>query len=566
MRLEAYERAHGLVIFAVVVYLLGRLFLKTMLLIARIVAFTSVAALYLLLGWLNWSMGFKLALLGATALLAVSAWTTRNGYETKAGKSLVLLTGACFFAALGFHAFLRDFIGVTPDDGYVTTALFSSDQSEAGEFVQQNARQLAKHVLSMLLAFAAFGSLVWWKPAAAKQTDGLPRRRGAWITAAVFATVFLLLHLNPTLRKQNPVLYFPMRYMAWKDDVESTRRLQAVIAAAATDPGLVSLRCADDQPRTVVFVLGESITRLNLPLAGYPRKTTPELDSMGSELIWFPDVVSSDYSTTPSVKKMLTPATLEQPDLWRTKPDVLIMAKKAGYKTFWLSNHSTDANGQLSIFALHAGVTVLANKGGSRGEGSYDEVVLPHLEAALRDPAPRKFIVLHLLNAHPAYYFRYPKSFAKFNDADDAVTKSMKAAGRRFWAINMRNYYDNAVLYTDHVLKRSLDLCRASGQRLAWIYAPDHGQDAAHNSNFSGHNARSRSQFETFMVFWRSSSFPKPAVEASALRARPYQTDVFDHTLLGLLGISGDYYDPKRDIFSEQFEPVARTILGAPYP
>jgi heptose-I-phosphate ethanolaminephosphotransferase len=537
-----------------------------MLLVARIAAFASVAALYLLLDWLNWSMCLKLALLGATALLAVSAWTTRNGYETKAGKSFVLLTGACFFAALGFHAFLREFFGVAPDDENMTTALFSSDKSEAAEFVQQYAWQLAKHVLSVLLAFAAFGSLVWWKPAATKQTGSLPRLRGAWIPAVAFSMVFLLLHLNPTLRKQNPVLYFPMRYFDWKHDVKSTHRLQALFAAAATDSGLVSLRCADDQPRTVVFVLGESITRLNFPLTGYPRNTTPQLDSLGSELIWFPDVVSSDYSTTPSVQKMLTPATLGQPNLWRTKPDVLIMAKKAGYKTFWLSNHSTDANGQLSIFASHADVTVLANKGGSRGEGSYDEVVLPSLEMALRDPSPRKFIVLHLLNAHPAYYFRYPKSFARFNDADDAVTKSLKAAGRRFWAIKMRNYYDNAVLYTDHVLKRSLDLCRVSGQRLAWIYVPDHGQDAAHNTNFSGHNAKSRSQFETLMILWRSPSFPAPAVDAGALRTRPYQTDALDHTLLGLLGISGDYYDPKGDILSEQFEQVARTIHGAPYP
>jgi heptose-I-phosphate ethanolaminephosphotransferase len=535
-------------------------------LIARIAVFSSITAVYLLLGWLNWSMTLKLALLGTAALLAVSAWTTRNGCETKTGKSLVLLTGGCFFAALGFHAFLRDFFGITPDDEHVATALFASDQSEVTEFVQQHARQLAKHVISMLLAFAAFGSVVWWKPVAAKQTGGLPRRRGAWIPAVAFSVVFLLLHLNPTLRKQNPVLYFPIRYLDWKGDVEDIRKLQAFRDVAATDPSLVSLSCADDQPRTVVFVLGESITRLNLPLTGYPRNTTPELASLGDELIWFPDVLSSDYSTTPSVRKMLTPATLEHPDLWRTKPDVLVMAKKAGYKTFWLSNHSTDSNGQLSIFASHAEVVVMANKGGSRGEGSYDEVVLPSLEKALGDPAPRKFIVLHLLNAHPAYYFRYPESFARFNNADDAVTKSMKAAGRRFWAIQMRNYYDNAVLYADHVLKRSLDLCRVSGQRLAWIYVPDHGQDAAHNTNFSGHNAESRSQYETFMVFWRSSSFPAPAVEAGALRTRPYQTDVLDHTLLGLLGISGDYYDPERDIFSEQFKQVARTIRGAPYP
>ena len=202
-----------------------------------------------------------------------------------------------------------------------------------------------------------------------------------------------------------------------------------------------------------------------------------------------------------------------------------------------------------------------------RGEKvPYDEIVLPLLETALRDPEPRKFIILHLLNGHPAYYFRYPKSFAKFNDIDDEVTKNLKAAGRAFWAISMRNCYDNAILYSDHVLKQSLDICRASGQRLAWIFVPDHGQDAAHNTNFSGHNARARTQYEILMIYWRSQSFPAPTVDRAALRARPYQTDVLDHTLLGLLNISGDYYDPRGDIFSESFKPASRSLRGKPYP
>src|SRR5262245_11987516 len=539
--------------------------MTALLISGRVGLFVLVPALYFLLGWLHWQLGGKLALLGAFAVLAASAWTIRDGYETRLGKSLVLLTSGCFFAMFGFHAFLRDFFGVGPNDNNVIPALFSANKSEIAEFVQQYARPLAKHVFVALLALIIFGSLVWWKPAPKKHTDDAPWRP-AWKSALAFSMIFILLHVNPSLRNQNPVLYFPMRYSAWKERVESMRQLQASMATAAIDPGLNSLRCTDPDPRTVVFVLGESITRWNFPLSSYPRNTTPELDSLGKELIWFPDVVSSAPSTIPSLEKMLTPATLASPDLWLTKPDVLIIAKKAGYKTFWLSNHSTDGYGRISIFASHADEIVLANKGGSRGEGEYDEVLLPSLEVTLRDPAPRKFIILHLLNAHPAYFYRYPNSFARFNDADDTVTKNLKAAGRRFWAIRMRNYYDNAVLYTDHVLKCSLDLCRASGQRLAWIFVPDHGQDAAHNTNFSGHNFRARSQYEILMMFWRSPSFPAPAVDVAVLRARPYQTDVFDHTILGLLGICGDYYDPRGDIFSEKFEQQPRTIGGQPYP
>src|SRR5262249_11558439 len=209
------------------------------------------------------------------------------------------------------------------------------------------------------------------------------------------------------------------------------------------DPQLDSLHCDDPTPRTIVFVIGESVTRLNLSRAGYHRETTPELDALGDELTWFSDVISCDPSTIPALKKILTPADLSHPDLWLSKPDLLLMARRAGYKTFWISNHSTDANGVVSVFASHADKTVLVNRGSSRGDGSYDEVVLPALEDSLRDPNPRKLVILHLLNAHPAYYFRYPKSFARFNDAEDAVTRELKAKGRAFWAIKMRNYYDN---------------------------------------------------------------------------------------------------------------------------
>jgi heptose-I-phosphate ethanolaminephosphotransferase len=208
---------------------------------------------------------------------------------------------------------------------------------------------------------------------------------------------------------------------------------------------------------------------------------------------------------------------------------------------------------------------VLVNRGGARGEGSFDEALLPAFEEALKDPSPRKLILLHLLGAHPAYYYRYPKAFARFNKADDAVTRQMKASGRAFWAIAMRNYYDNALLYTDFVLKRSLELCRASGQRVAWLFVPDHGQDVAHYTNFSGHNGRARSQYEIPMIFWRSRSFPELKVSPPSIGCRPYQTDTLDHTLLGLMGIAGYYYDPRRDILSEAFEPVPRIVDGQPW-
>lgn len=244
-----------------------------------------------------------------------------------------------------------------------------------------------------------------------------------------------------------------------------------------------------------------------------------------------------------------------------------MMARQAGYKTFWITNHSTDMTGLISIFAKSADKTINANHGGSRSEGSYDEVVLPYLQEALADPAPQKFILLHLLNAHPAYYFRYPKNFARFNGVDDVVAEELKRAGRAIWARTMRDQYDNAILYSDHILRRSISLCeKYPDQSIVWLYAPDHGEDVAHYSNFVGHNNRVPAMFEIPMLLWRSPAFLKNSPEENYDTARPYQTDHLDQTLLGLMKITGDYYDARRDILSSKFLPLPRIVAGEPYP
>src|SRR5512133_3800890 len=105
------------------------------------------------------------------------------------------------------------------------------------------------------------------------------------------------------------------------------------------------------------------------------------------------------------------------------------MAKKAGYKTFWISNHGTRS-GIISLFASHADVVEFTNRGGSRGEGSLDEVLMPSFEQALDDPAPLKLILVHMLGGHPAYNFRYPKAYARFDGVDDSVSRELKNQGR----------------------------------------------------------------------------------------------------------------------------------------
>ena len=538
------------------------------LILSRALCFIAIPCLYALFGWLNYVQLGKSALLGAFALLALSSWTSRNRDESRHGRLANVLVALLFLLIIAYQGFLRDIFGVAQDDALVMEAIFGTNGGEAYEFILQNSHAFVKHIAILLVFFVLFAFFVF-RPSPPPPTTGFfsskSRRRTLAITLIV---IFALIHVNPTMRKENPLLYFSLRYMKWKKGVDATKIVQERLASRLNeDQALAGMSYAGSGNRTVVFVLGESSTRLNWSLYGYPRSTTPELQAMEHQLLKFTDVVTTSGSTILDMQKILTPATRTEPELFQEKPNVLTIARKAGYKTFWITNHSTDMTGLASIFADSADKTINANRGGSRSEGSYDEVVLPHLQEALDDPAPQKFIILHLLNAHPAYSFRYPKKFAHFDNVDDVVHQELKRAGRALWAREVRDHYDNAILYSDHVLRQSIALCeKYPEQAIAWLYAPDHGEDVAHYGNFAGHNNRVLAMYEIPMLFWRSPSFAPSLVEEQSAAPRPYQTDQLDHTLLGLMQVEGAYYDARRDILSPAFAPLPRFVAGEPYP
>lgn len=535
--------------------------------LSRTLFFAAIPCFYYLFGWLNYNQAGKSILLGSVAILTLSVWTHREDNESRAGRLAHLLVGLLFLLIVAYHGFLRDVFGVAQDDALVMEAIFGTNGGESFEFILQNYHVLVKHLAILLAAFALFSVVVL------RQSQRLPSI-GFWGSRLVrrrialgLLAILVIIHLNPTMRKENPLLYFPLRYLKWKKNVDKTRIVQERLASRLNeDHSLAAMHYAGSERRTVVFVLGESSTRLNWSLYGYSRNTTPDLQSIQHQLLKFSDVVTTSASTILDMQKMLTPATKSEPTLFQEQPDVMTIARRAGYKTFWITNHSTDMTGLASIFAGSADITINANRGGSRSEGSYDEVVLPYFQEALLDPAPQKLIILHLLNAHPAYSFRYPKSFSRFNNVNDSVEIELKEAGRSLWARSMRDHYDNAILYSDHVLRKSIALCeKISDQSISWLYVPDHGEDVAHYSNFVGHNSRVPSMYEIPMLLWRSSPLAVTLPDGLNVADRPYQTDQLDHTLLGLMKIEGPYYDQRRDILSAAFVPAPRVVAGKSY-
>ncbi|VVD82928.1 phosphoethanolamine transferase [Pandoraea fibrosis] len=535
--------------------------------------------LYLGLGGLTafWALGMlsaseygKSAALMTTALPGLAGLClllrARPAWLSIATLSIV----GVFFLDAATKGFLRDYFGMRPNHLLVLHAVFNTNPSETGEFFRHNWRDVAQASAAFLVLFGAvaFGERRLTREDG-RQPQAPMRRTGKTVVVALL-TAFLALHLNPTMARENPLLYWPMRYLDYKRQADHATQLQRDLEQnmAQREDWRVQYRGPDKN--TVVWVIGESLNRNNMSLYGYARNTTPMLDSLRGDLVVFRDVVSSEPATMSSLMKMLTPASLDDPEAWTREPDVVMLAKEAGYRTYWISNQVPN-DGWLGLVAKRADEQVFINKGYGRGENNVDGNLLPAFDAALASDAPKKLIVVHLLGAHPTYDMRYPEEFARFDNTDDAVMASLTAQGRSMWVRHLRNDYDNAIAYNDFVVSSLIRKTMAASPHAdaSLLFSSDHAQEVGHTRNHAGQSVADASGYEIPMIVWshagKALSDGQGSLSRAALEARPYQTDRLDHTLLGMLDIDTPYYRAADDLLSADFTPQTRRINGREY-
>jgi len=522
----------------------------------RLAAIRAAATLLALV--LYWQLGMQdLHNLGKASAFALLANTGLAGLQMLTGKYRPAAIGALALNSLVLlnatvEGFLFWLYGLAPKHIVVADAILGSNADEAREFLETYWPHLA---LVTLLAAAMIGLLFWVerrfnRPGAARPAPA--GRRDRWLGTGLLA-LFAALHLNTTMAEENPLVYWPAYfsdYQHQRDFLAGVKRKVAADLVAAQ-----RYRPTYDGParQTLVLVLGESVNRSNWSLYGYPRNTTPELAARRDDMIVFRNVMSSDAATAQSLLKMLTPATLAHPDAWLTEPNVLALARTAGYHVTWLSNQE-QGDGPIQILAEHAHEQIFVNHGYGRGSSSLDERLLPPLQRVLAGPAPRKLVVVHMQGAHLRYDMRYPPAFDRFSGADDAVSAALYKAGRPYWIRKARNEYDNAMLYTDHVIASILQAAKraAPAGPVSVLYVSDHGQEVGHHRNFAGHSSTDASGYQVPLLLW--TQHPEEfAAQSCPLEQRAYRTDQLDHTLLGLLDIRTRFYQPEHDILSRQF-------------
>jgi len=307
------------------------------------------------------------------------------------------------------------------------------------------------------------------------------------------------------------------------------------------------------RPQLVVLVVGETARVANWGLSGYARQTTPGLAAL--PVINFARVDSCGTNTEVSLPCMFAPVGRRDYDEVRIRgsESLLHVLARAGVAVHWRDNQSgckgvCEGLSQDSVLGLN--LPGLCEQGHCMDEG-----LLHGLEERLRQAAAGRgsqLLVLHQLGNHgPSYFRRYPPAFARFQPA--CAQDDLQKCTRQ----EIVNAYDNALLYTDHVLARLIETLGRHADRLdsALVYVSDHGESLGENNLYLHglpYAIAPDVQKQVPMVMWLSDGMPRAVgLDAACLRrraAQPASHDHLFHTVLGLLDVRTALYAPGWDL------------------
>ena len=375
--------------------------------------------------------------------------------------------------------------------------------------------------------------------------------------AAVLASsqgVFSLMRAHKALRYQ----ITPGNYLVGLVNVAKPSKKSGplrVVGADAVRPPAAKARA----PRLLVLVVGETVRAGNWGLNGYARRTTPELAARG--VVNFTDVRACGTSTEVSLPCMFSVQGREHydRDAIRGSESLLDVAARAGVGVLWRDNQS-GCKGVCARVPSHTMGPQDAATLCAAGR-CFDEILLAGLAEKIAAQPGDALIVLHMLGNHgPNYFERYPPAFERWTPVCRTAELS------RCTQAEVVNAYDNAVLYSDAVLGRLIDLLKNQRSHdAAMLYVSDHGESLGEYGLFlhgAPYSIAPRQQLDVPMVLWLSPQFAADAgLDETCLRAaarKPASHDNLFSTVLGVFDVRTKAYRRDRDLLAGcRTQPVA---------
>ena len=330
------------------------------------------------------------------------------------------------------------------------------------------------------------------------------------------------------------------------------------------------------QPHNVVVIIGESLRRLDMHCYGYPLENTPHLDSLvqAGSLVLYDDVVCPQPNTLTSLRRVLTIRGEDEQAPWDATTTLPITFSSAGYKTYWCSNQEMagDWIEEVSLIASTADSSYYTEGSTSSsfhwkaGRVKYDELLLPHLTdyRQTTSPSGHLLVMTHLMGNHADFTDRYPHDrFGHFTAKDVKQLEPHLSSGE---AQNSAEYM-NSILYNDYIVSEIIRYYSQSSSIV--IYFSDHGISRYDNPKAptqAAHGVCESALQIPFMVYMSDQfAAENPDILLAVQRARykPFMTDLFTSSLMGLMGIESNYTIPRLQLWSLSYDATRpRCIKG----
>ena len=502
--------------------------------------------------WLG-LVGFALIVLSATAmLLGLLVWPR---WRKPAGVVLLMVAAANSYFMITYGVVI--------------------DPTMMANTVQTDVREVRDLLSWNMLLVLALGVVLpgwwWWR----QPVQNLPARRlvGRQLGLAALSALVLLVvvwasfqDLASTMRNHKSLRYmlnpFNTIYASTRLVVGQTAQVRMPLQPIGEDAALARAPGGAQQPPLIVLVVGETVRAANFGLGGYARDTTPQLRQLQGtgELAYFSNVSSCGTNTQVSVPCMFSHLGREAYGQNDTPYENLLdVLQRAGMQVLWLDNQS----GCKGVCDRVPNASTLALKDPALcpdGE-CFDEImlrVLPERLAQLekgRGAGPASagtVVVLHQMGNHgPAYYKRTPADKKVYQpECQTNVLQNCPAQ-------EIVNAYDNAVLYTDHLLSQTVRWLKSQARPTAMLYVSDHGESLGEKGLYlhgMPYMMAPKEQTHVPMALWLSKPLQSQLGWDGACwkkqAAEAVSHDHYFHSVLTLAQVKTRMHKPELDVFS----------------
>jgi hypothetical protein len=324
---------------------------------------------------------------------------------------------------------------------------------------------------------------------------------------------------------------------------------------------------AKDEREIYVLILGETSRAHSWSLYGYPRETTPHIDSLHRDggLIAFADVLTQSNTTYKSIPIILSPADASSAENLPRVQGILSAFREAGFYTAFISNQPGN-HSYVDFFAMQGDEHHPIRKELRREKRRlYDSDMIPYLQRLMASEHPKLFVVLHTYGSHFSYRDRYPKE-------DTFFPVKGHYSGSEADSLVLRNAYDNAVRQTDKFVDSVVRVLEGGDRAASMVYISDHGEDVYDDDRERFlHSSPDVSYYQLHVPLliwgdkrWRDAHPQLFAQGRSNSREAVSSNSVF-HTLLELAGIRTRYRRDDLSVVSSRFKGGVRFYLNDRY-